>query len=198
MFSSMKSSMSFGSSSSPLRAQVSIPNLLSSVIKNPNVVFAIPDVITSNTAPQKLLDQDPNAIVTENGVCYIDDAVSFLGGEAKYVSKKELENQWLAKLYIHNTPHCIAAYLGSIVNVTYLHESMQNKFIKNNAIGAAEQTGRISIPNIEPLRNYEEQINFCVKLNKTIIFATHNRELANRADYKLFISNGDIKRVNAR
>jgi lipoprotein-releasing system ATP-binding protein len=36
------------------------------------------------------------------------------------------------------------------------------------------------------------------KLQKTIIFATHNRELANRADYKLFISNGDIKRVNAR
>jgi len=36
------------------------------------------------------------------------------------------------------------------------------------------------------------------KLKKTIIFATHNRELANRADYKLFISDGDIKRVNAR
>ncbi len=34
------------------------------------------------------------------------------------------------------------------------------------------------------------------KLKKTIIFATHNRELANRADYKLFISNGIIKRVN--
>ena len=36
------------------------------------------------------------------------------------------------------------------------------------------------------------------KLKKTIIFATHNRELANKADYKLFISGGDIKRVNAR
>ena len=36
------------------------------------------------------------------------------------------------------------------------------------------------------------------KLNKTVIFATHNRELANRADYKLFISDGNIKRVNAR
>ncbi len=36
------------------------------------------------------------------------------------------------------------------------------------------------------------------KLNKTIIFATHNRELANRADYKLFISDGNIKQVNAR
>ena len=35
------------------------------------------------------------------------------------------------------------------------------------------------------------------KLKKTIIFATHNRELANRAYYKLFISDGHIKRVNA-
>ena len=36
------------------------------------------------------------------------------------------------------------------------------------------------------------------KLKKTIIFATHNRELANRADYKLFISDGVIKRANAQ
>ena len=36
------------------------------------------------------------------------------------------------------------------------------------------------------------------KLNKTVLFATHNRELANKADYKLFISDGNIKRVNAR
>ena len=36
------------------------------------------------------------------------------------------------------------------------------------------------------------------KMNKTIIFATHNRELANRADYKLFISDGNIKQVSAR
>ena len=34
------------------------------------------------------------------------------------------------------------------------------------------------------------------KLNKTIIFATHNRELANKADYKLSIMNGNIKRTN--
>ena len=36
------------------------------------------------------------------------------------------------------------------------------------------------------------------KLKKTIIFATHNREIANKADYKLFISDGTIKRVYAR
>ena len=34
------------------------------------------------------------------------------------------------------------------------------------------------------------------KLNKTIIFATHNRELANKADYKLSIVSGNIKRTN--
>ncbi len=34
------------------------------------------------------------------------------------------------------------------------------------------------------------------KLNKTIIFATHNRELANKADYKLSILNGNIKRLD--
>ena len=34
------------------------------------------------------------------------------------------------------------------------------------------------------------------KLKKTIIFATHNRELANKADYKLSIINGNIKRSN--
>ena len=36
------------------------------------------------------------------------------------------------------------------------------------------------------------------KLKKTIIFATHNRELANKADYKLVIFNGNIKKTNAK
>ena len=36
------------------------------------------------------------------------------------------------------------------------------------------------------------------KLKKTIIFATHNRELANKADYKLSILNGNIKRINGK
>ena len=36
------------------------------------------------------------------------------------------------------------------------------------------------------------------KLKKTVIFATHNRDLANKADYKLFISQGSIKRVSAQ
>ena len=35
-------------------------------------------------------------------------------------------------------------------------------------------------------------------MKKTILFATHNRELANKADYKLSIFNGNIKRINGK
>jgi len=102
----------------------SIPALLESVTHNPNVVFAIPDVITSNTASDEMLQSDPLSIITEDGICYVDDHVSEIGGKASYISKKELEKQWKAKLYLHNTPHCIAAYLGSLLKVRYVHEVM--------------------------------------------------------------------------
>ena len=66
---------------------------------------------------------------------------------------------------------------------------------KTNLILADEPTGNLDFKNAKEIFSYFLKLK---KLKKTIIFATHNRELANRADYKLFISNGDIKRVNAR
>jgi len=59
---------------------------------------------------------------------------------------------------------------------------------------ADEPTGNLDHKNSKEIFSYFLKLK---KLKKTIIFATHNRELANRADYKLFISNGIIKRVNA-
>lgn len=103
-----------------------LPALLRQATGNDNIVFGIPDVITSNTAPQELLDKDPLAIVTEDGVCFVDKKVESLGGDCHYVSVEELRKQWLAKLYIHNTPHCITAYFGSLLGVQYLHNAMQN------------------------------------------------------------------------
>ena len=117
----------------------SIPELISSITNNPHVVFAIPDVITSNSAPSELKEKDPLAIVTEDGVCYIDKKVDWIGGEVTYVSKEELRKQWLAKLYLHNTPHCIAAYLGNILSVKYLHEAMQNKMSEEIVRGAMNE-----------------------------------------------------------
>ena len=97
---------------------------------NKNVVFGIPDVITSNTASEELLSKDELSIITENGECFIDEKVKNLGGNCKYISTPELEKQWKAKLYIHNTTHCIAAYLGNIIEGKYLHNSMESPEIK--------------------------------------------------------------------
>ena len=66
---------------------------------------------------------------------------------------------------------------------------------KTNLILADEPTGNLDYKTSIEIFSYFLKLK---KLKKTIIFATHNRELANRADYKLYISNGDIKRVNAR
>ena len=60
---------------------------------------------------------------------------------------------------------------------------------------ADEPTGNLDYKTSEEIFSLFLKLK---KLNKTIIFATHNRELANRADYKLFISDGNIKRVNAQ
>jgi mannitol-1-phosphate 5-dehydrogenase len=113
-----------------------VSEMLSSITHNPNVVFAIPDVITSNTAPAHLLQEDPLAIVTEDGICLVDERAAGLGGVCVYVDAAELRKQWLAKLYIHNTPHCIAAYLGSLLRVIYLHESMQDPAAEEIVAGA--------------------------------------------------------------
>ena len=66
---------------------------------------------------------------------------------------------------------------------------------ETNLILADEPTGNLDRKTSIEIFSYFLKLK---KLKKTIIFATHNRELANRADYKLFISDGNIKRVNAR
>ena len=66
---------------------------------------------------------------------------------------------------------------------------------ETNLILADEPTGNLDFKTSKEIFSLFIKLK---KLKKTIIFATHNRELANRADYKLFISKGDIKRVNAR
>ena len=64
---------------------------------------------------------------------------------------------------------------------------------ETSLILADEPTGNLDHKTSKEIFNYFLKLK---KLKKTIIFATHNRELANKADYKLLISDGDIKRVN--
>ncbi len=64
---------------------------------------------------------------------------------------------------------------------------------ETNLILADEPTGNLDYKTSKEIFSLFLKLK---KQKKTIIFATHNRELANRADYKLYISNGDIKRTN--
>ena len=58
---------------------------------------------------------------------------------------------------------------------------------------ADEPTGNLDHKTSQEIFSYFLKLK---KLKKTIIFATHNRDLAKKADYKLSISNCNIKRVN--
>ena len=64
---------------------------------------------------------------------------------------------------------------------------------ETDLILADEPTGNLDYKTSKEIFSYFLKLK---KLNKTIIFATHNRDLANKADYKLSILNGNIKRVN--
>jgi len=66
---------------------------------------------------------------------------------------------------------------------------------ETDLILADEPTGNLDYKTSEDIFSYFLKLK---KLNKAVIFATHNRELANKADYKLSISRGNIKRANVR
>jgi ABC-type lipoprotein export system ATPase subunit len=64
---------------------------------------------------------------------------------------------------------------------------------ETDLILADEPTGNLDYKTSQEIFSHFIKLK---KLNKTIIFATHNRDLANKADYKLSILNGNIKRAN--
>tara|TARA_A100001011_G_scaffold275195_1_gene284794 strand:- start:3389 stop:4078 length:690 start_codon:yes stop_codon:yes gene_type:complete len=66
---------------------------------------------------------------------------------------------------------------------------------ETDLILADEPTGNLDYQTSKEIFNYFIKLK---KMKKTILFATHNRELANKADYKLSISNGNIKRINGK
>lgn len=103
------------------------------------VYFAIPDVITSNTAPAHLLARDSLSVITEEGQLFVDEAVHGLEGKWVRCNPRELEKQWTAKLYLHNTPHCIAAYLGAWVGVEYVHEALAVAEVASVVKGAMDE-----------------------------------------------------------
>ena len=66
---------------------------------------------------------------------------------------------------------------------------------ETDLILADEPTGNLDFKTSKEIFNFFLKLK---KMKKTILFATHNRELANKADYKLSILNGNIKRINGK
>ena len=64
-----------------------------------------------------------------------------------------------------------------------------------NLILADEPTGNLDRKTSKNVFNYFKNLQ---KKNKAILFATHNRELANMADYKLSIFNSKLLRSNGK
>ena len=62
---------------------------------------------------------------------------------------------------------------------------------ESDIILADEPTGNLDYKTSLDIFSYFLKLK---KMNKAVIFATHNRDLANKADYKLSISKGNIKR----
>lgn len=112
---------------------------LKKLTSNKNIYFGIPDVITSNTAPKKILDRDKLSIISEQGILVIEKNKIKFPKTIQIVSKEKLDSHWICKMHIHNAPHAIAAYLGYLKKYKFIHEAMNNKKINKIVVGAIKE-----------------------------------------------------------
>jgi len=93
---------------------------------NNNCYFGIPDVIVSNTSPQDLQQIDPLCVVSECGELILEKGEYDIDDSISQVGKKEMDERWACKFFLHNTPHASIAYLGWKNGHQYIHEAMKD------------------------------------------------------------------------
>lgn len=124
------------------RAVISCENDASSSIRlrelsgNPNIYFGIPDVITSNTASAELKNLDSLMTVTEQGILVLEKGNYSISKKIIQLDNDELKMHWMCKLFIHNAPHAITAYLGWLKGYTYIHEAMADPDVEEVVLGS--------------------------------------------------------------
>lgn len=120
-------------------------NTIEQITKRKNVFFGVPDVITSSTASPDNLIEDSLSLHTEDGVLYLESNAGISDYLRKHLpkvvwgTKEEMIREWDAKLFLHNTPHCVAAYLAHLDNGTYLHDGFKNREITRVVEGVIEE-----------------------------------------------------------
>ncbi len=110
-----------------------------------DVFFGVPDVITSPTASPENLHADKHSLHTEDGILFLEDfpgvsrELKSTLTKVEWLGIDQLKAEWDAKLYLHNTPHCVAAYLGYLLGKSYLHESFDNVFAEGVVSGVISE-----------------------------------------------------------
>jgi len=111
------------------------------------------------------------SIVSVECIKKIRNAKKEVGPSLVFSPLKQARSDWL----IEKATECgVESFYPSLMKRTSVRNINIDRY-RNNAIGAAEQTGRLSIPEIQPLRMYEEQIKICEQLDKTFIFCDELR-----------------------
>lgn len=112
---------------------------------NKNIFFGIPDVIASNTAPEELLKEDSLTVVTERGTLVVEKAGVRLPSEIMQISPGSIREYWMAKMFIHNAPHAMAAYLGWAKGCRYIHEAVADPAIEREVAGTMRLLGGVLV-----------------------------------------------------
>lgn len=104
---------------------------LSRAANSDRILFGIPDVIVSNTAPAKLIARDPLCVVSELGELILESGPYDMP-EIPHVARHDvaaLDADWACKFYIHSACHAVAAYLGARRGHVYIHEAVADPWI---------------------------------------------------------------------
>jgi mannitol-1-phosphate 5-dehydrogenase len=131
--------------------------IMRNALRKNDIYFGVPDVITSLTASPESLEKDSNAIHTENGVLYLEDHgdipqhLKDLTPNIHWIDSERMRCEWDAKLYLHNTPHCIAAFYGFLSGCSYVHEALADKEIALILEGVVDEV----LQTLKILTNYD-------------------------------------------
>ena len=181
--------------------KTSLINLLS-LIEKPSsgkIIFMDKDVINLSENEKNNIRQSNISIIFQNNNLLTDftayeniEMPLVIRGEKNYKNKEKIKKILKAVNLKERAEHFPSELSGGEQQRVAIARAL---VAETDLILADEPTGNLDFKTSQEIFSYFIKLK---KLNKAIIFATHNRDLANKADYKLSISNGVIKRLNAK
>ena len=181
--------------------KTSLINLLS-LIEKPSsgkIIFMDKDVINLSENEKNNIRQSNISIIFQNNNLLTDftayeniEMPLVIRGEKNYKNKEKIKKILKAVNLKERAEHFPSELSGGEQQRVAIARAL---VAETDLILADDPTGNLDFKTSQEIFSYFIKLK---KLNKAIIFATHNRDLANKADYKLSISNGVIKRLNAK